>query len=97
MPEPHHWQGSCCVECEADISWCDNAPVKEKPVGKHHLPIVIYDNDGARHVVGEADVDVSPISQEMEIVGKFTSEAHKRFLDDERASYSIDWGKYDGG
>ena len=23
----HTWQGSCCLECEADVSWCDNPPV----------------------------------------------------------------------
>lgn len=23
----HHWQGSCCIECEADASWCDDPPV----------------------------------------------------------------------
>lgn len=27
--EPHRWAGRCCVECEADVSWCDNPPATE--------------------------------------------------------------------
>ena len=22
----HIWQGSCCLECEADVSWCNSPP-----------------------------------------------------------------------
>lgn len=25
-PIHHTWQGNCCLECEADTTWCDNPP-----------------------------------------------------------------------
>lgn len=27
----HTWQGPCCVECEAHVSWCDNPPALVVP------------------------------------------------------------------
>ena len=31
----HTWQGTCCIECEADVSWCDNPPTQpaKPPLG----------------------------------------------------------------
>lgn len=39
----HTWQGSCCRECEADVSWCDNPPAPAAP-----------DNAGLRDALTEA-------------------------------------------
>lgn len=40
LPEPgtepkrpeRTWQGSSCLECEADTTWCDHPPKKQEPV-----------------------------------------------------------------
>ncbi len=42
-------------------------------MGKHAVPLVFYSRDGERHVVGEAEVDKDPISQEMRVIGKLNT------------------------
>lgn len=32
QPGEHTWQDGCCVECEADTSWCDHPPQDLKPL-----------------------------------------------------------------
>lgn len=27
--EIHHWQGSSCLECEADVSWCQHPHIRK--------------------------------------------------------------------
>lgn len=48
-------------------------------MGKHSIPLVIYTDDGERVVVGEADVEINPISQEMRAVGQVYNDNAKKF------------------
>lgn len=43
-------------------------------MGRHSVPLVVYTRDGMRHVIGEAEVDRDPISQEMRAVGKLNAD-----------------------
>lgn len=44
----HTWQGPCCVECEAHVSWCDSppAPVVPDSAGLRERLLHVLDSHG---------------------------------------------------
>lgn len=49
-------------------------------MGKHHaVELTVYTEDGTRIVVGEAEVELNPISREMHVVNQVYNDQAERF------------------